>query len=120
MGPLVSQSLLAILLAPLTIEVMDWALGSKAHYGVGAVAALPFEAILIPLAAGMLWSDACDSDFCHRGHGGRSSPAWLLAILGVMARAHQELIIKPTACGGLAFRPPPIVGALLIPRAAEK
>lgn len=56
LGLLVSQSLLAIVLVPLTIEFMDWALGARAHFPVERVAALIAETILIPLAAGMLAS----------------------------------------------------------------
>jgi BASS family bile acid:Na+ symporter len=54
LGLLVSQSLLAIVLVPVTIELMDWALGARAHFGVGQVAQLIGKAILAPLAAGML------------------------------------------------------------------
>jgi BASS family bile acid:Na+ symporter len=56
LGLLVSQSLLAIVLVPVTIELMDWALGARAHFGVGQVAQLIGKAILAPLAAGMLAS----------------------------------------------------------------
>jgi bile acid:Na+ symporter, BASS family len=56
LGLLVSQSLLAILLVPITIEFMDWALGARAHFSAVRVAALIGETILIPLAAGMLAS----------------------------------------------------------------
>jgi bile acid:Na+ symporter, BASS family len=54
LGLLVSQSLLAIVLVPITIELMDWALGARAQFSVVRVAALIAETILIPLAAGML------------------------------------------------------------------
>lgn len=54
LGLLVSQSLLAIVLVPATIELMDLALGSRAHFSVTRVAALIATTILIPLAAGML------------------------------------------------------------------
>jgi BASS family bile acid:Na+ symporter len=56
LGLLVSQSLLAIVLVPITIEGMDWALDARAHFGVERVATLVLQAILIPLAAGMLAS----------------------------------------------------------------
>jgi bile acid:Na+ symporter, BASS family len=56
LGLLVSQSLLAIVLVPVTIELMDWALGAQAHFSAARVAALIGETILIPLAAGMLAS----------------------------------------------------------------
>ena len=54
LGLLVSQSLLAIVLVPVTIEFMDWALGARAHFAVVRVATLIAETILVPLAAGML------------------------------------------------------------------
>src|SRR5262245_61485800 len=56
LGLLVSQSLLAIVLVPVTIELMDWALGTRAHFGAGRLAALIGETILTPLATGMLAS----------------------------------------------------------------
>ena len=56
LGLLVSQSLLAIVLVPVTIELMDWALVAKAHFSAVRVAVLIAETILIPLAAGMLAS----------------------------------------------------------------
>jgi BASS family bile acid:Na+ symporter len=56
LGLLVSQSLLAIVLVPITLECMDWALGSRAHFAVERVAVLIAETVLIPLAAGMLAS----------------------------------------------------------------
>jgi len=54
LGLLVSQSLLAIVLVPVTVELMDWALGAQAHFSAGRVASLVVQTILIPLAAGML------------------------------------------------------------------
>ncbi len=54
LGLLVSQSLLAIVLVPVTIELMDLALGTQAHFSVGQVAQLVGKTILVPLAAGML------------------------------------------------------------------
>jgi len=56
LGLMVSQSLLAIVLVPLTVTLMDWALGAQAHFGPGGVAALVVQMILIPLAVGMLAS----------------------------------------------------------------
>jgi bile acid:Na+ symporter, BASS family len=53
LGLLVSQSLLAIVLVPATIEFMDWALGARAQFSATRVAVLIGETILIPLAAGM-------------------------------------------------------------------
>ena len=52
-GLLVSQALLAIVLVPVTIGLMNWALGSKAHFGSWQVAQMTVKAILIPLLAGM-------------------------------------------------------------------
>jgi BASS family bile acid:Na+ symporter len=54
LGLLVSQAILAIVLVPVTIELMDWALGSQAHFSAGEVAQLVAQTILIPLAVGML------------------------------------------------------------------
>lgn len=54
LGLLVSQAVLAIVLAPVTIAFMDWALGARAHFSVGQVALLIFQTILVPLGAGML------------------------------------------------------------------
>jgi BASS family bile acid:Na+ symporter len=54
LGLLVSQSLLAIVFVPLTIEWMDWALGARMHFPPARAAAMIAETILIPLAAGML------------------------------------------------------------------
>jgi BASS family bile acid:Na+ symporter len=56
LGLLVSQSLLAIVFVPVTIELMDLALGARAHFSVMRVAELIAKTILIPLAAGMLAS----------------------------------------------------------------
>jgi BASS family bile acid:Na+ symporter len=52
-GLLVSQALLAIVLVPVTIELMNWAIGSKAHFGAWQVAQMIVKAILIPLVVGM-------------------------------------------------------------------
>jgi bile acid:Na+ symporter, BASS family len=57
LGLLVSQTLLSILLVPLTIELMDLALGSQIYFGVWQVAELLLKTTLIPLAAGMLVRD---------------------------------------------------------------
>jgi BASS family bile acid:Na+ symporter len=54
LGLLASQAVLAILLVPVTIELMDWALGSQAHFSASQVAELIIKTILIPLAAGMV------------------------------------------------------------------
>lgn len=56
LGLLVSQSLLAIVLVPGTLELMNIALGARTHFSVVRVAALVGKTILIPLAAGMLAS----------------------------------------------------------------
>ena len=53
LGLLVSQALLAIILVPVTIELMDWALGAQAHFSASEVAQLVAKTILVPLAAGM-------------------------------------------------------------------
>jgi BASS family bile acid:Na+ symporter len=56
LGLLVSQAILAVVLVPVTIELMDWALGAKAHFSVARVGELVIETILIPIAVGMLTS----------------------------------------------------------------
>ena len=53
LGLLVSQALLAIVLVPVTMELMNWALGSEARFGAWQVAQSITKAILIPLVAGM-------------------------------------------------------------------
>ncbi|HEY1496498.1 MAG TPA: hypothetical protein VGF49_18220 [Candidatus Solibacter sp.] len=54
LGLLVSQSVLAIVLVPVTVELMDWALGARAHVSVVEVLRAVLKTILLPLAAGML------------------------------------------------------------------
>jgi len=56
LGLLASQAILAVVLVPVTIELMDWALGAKAHFSVARVGELVIETILIPIAVGMLTS----------------------------------------------------------------
>jgi BASS family bile acid:Na+ symporter len=56
LGLLTSQSLLAIVLVPITVILMDWALGGEARFGPARVATLIVQTILIPLAIGMLAS----------------------------------------------------------------
>jgi BASS family bile acid:Na+ symporter len=58
LGLLVSQSLLAIVLVPITLTLMDRALGVEAHFSSVRVALLLAQTILIPLAAGMLAAKA--------------------------------------------------------------
>jgi BASS family bile acid:Na+ symporter len=54
LGLLVSQAVLAIALVPVTIQLMDWALGSTAHFSAAQVAKLVMKTILVPLVSGML------------------------------------------------------------------
>jgi BASS family bile acid:Na+ symporter len=56
LGLVESQALLAIVLVPVTIELMDWALGARAHFDAARVATMIAETILLPLATGMLAS----------------------------------------------------------------
>ncbi len=56
LGLLVSQAILALVLVPVTIELMDIALGAKAHFSVRQVATLVVQTILLPLGAGMFTS----------------------------------------------------------------
>jgi BASS family bile acid:Na+ symporter len=55
-GLLVSQAILSILLAPVTIHVMNLVLGTQTHFSAVQVAELIVKTILMPLAAGMLVS----------------------------------------------------------------
>jgi BASS family bile acid:Na+ symporter len=52
-GLLVSHSVFAIVLVPLTVEVMNLIFGTQAHFGPLPVAKAIVLAILLPLAAGM-------------------------------------------------------------------
>ncbi len=52
-GLLVSQSVLAVVLVPVTVEVMNLVFGTQAHFGPLSVAREIVLAILLPLAAGM-------------------------------------------------------------------
>jgi BASS family bile acid:Na+ symporter len=52
-GLLVSHSVLAIMLVPLTVEVMNLIFGTQAHFGLLAVTKEIALAILLPLGAGM-------------------------------------------------------------------
>ncbi len=54
LGLLVSQSVLALVLVPVTVELMDLALGAQAHVSVVEVLQAVLKTILLPLAAGML------------------------------------------------------------------
>ena len=54
LGLLFSQTVLAIVTVPLTVELMNWVFGSQVHFGWDEVAVIMLNAILIPLAAGML------------------------------------------------------------------
>jgi BASS family bile acid:Na+ symporter len=56
LGLLVSQALLAVVLVPVTLKFLDWALRDQAHFSAGRVAALVAKTILIPLAGGRLAS----------------------------------------------------------------
>ncbi len=52
-GLLVSHSVLAIVLVPLTVEVMNLVFGTQAHFGPLPVAKAIVSAILLPLGAGI-------------------------------------------------------------------
>jgi BASS family bile acid:Na+ symporter len=54
LGLLVSQAVLAIVLVPVTMELMNWALRWQAFFSASQVASLVFRTILIPLALGIL------------------------------------------------------------------
>lgn len=54
LGLLVSQTLLAIVIVPLTIRYMDWVFGAQVHFRVWEVIALMAKTILLPLGVGML------------------------------------------------------------------
>jgi BASS family bile acid:Na+ symporter len=54
MGLLVSQTLLAIVLVPLTIELFDLALGGTVHVRARALLPVLLKTVLLPLIAGMV------------------------------------------------------------------
>jgi bile acid:Na+ symporter, BASS family len=54
LGLLVSQSVLAVVIVPITVELMKLAFGGDAHFSAMQVAVLVIQTVLIPLAAGML------------------------------------------------------------------
>jgi BASS family bile acid:Na+ symporter len=54
LGLLISQTVLAVVLVPITVDLMDFALGANAHFIPMQVAILVIETILVPLAVGML------------------------------------------------------------------
>jgi BASS family bile acid:Na+ symporter len=56
LGLLVSQAVLAVFLVPVTIRLMDLALGGGAHFSMVQAAMLVLQTILLPLGAGMLAS----------------------------------------------------------------
>lgn len=96
LGLLVSQALLATVLVPITIELMDWALGARAHFSAVRVAALIGETILIPIAAGMFVSR-----FLPKLH--RFAPQILLAgTVLLIAGAIPLLFLGWNAFGALA------------------
>src|SRR4051794_7311446 len=53
-GLLVSHSIFAIVVLPLTVELMNLAFGTDAHFGPLAVAQAVVISILLPLAAGLI------------------------------------------------------------------
>lgn len=54
LGLLVSQTVLAVVFVPITVQLVSLALGANAHFSAMEVAVLVIETVLIPLAAGML------------------------------------------------------------------
>ena len=54
LGLLVSQTLLAVVVVPVTVELMNLAFGGSARFSAMNVAILVIETVLIPLAVGML------------------------------------------------------------------
>ena len=56
LGLLVSQAVLAIVLVPITIRIMDLAFNTGIRFSAGQVASIVLTSILIPLAAGRLAS----------------------------------------------------------------
>jgi BASS family bile acid:Na+ symporter len=96
LGLLVSQALLAIVLVPVTIELMDWALGARAHFAATRVAVLIVETILVPLAAGMLAAKL-------RPEFRRFAPQFLMVgTVLLIAGAAPMLLLGWKACGTLA------------------
>ena len=53
-GLVVSQAVMAVVLVPVTIRLMNWALGDQSHFSAGQVAVIVLQTILLPLAVGML------------------------------------------------------------------
>jgi BASS family bile acid:Na+ symporter len=96
LGLLVSQSLLAIVLVPVTIGLMDQALGARAHFAAWRVAELIAETILIPLIAGMVASRFLPK-FQHFAPGFLMTGTVLLA-----AGAAPLLVLGWMALGALA------------------
>jgi BASS family bile acid:Na+ symporter len=96
LGLLVSQSLLAIVLVPVTVQLMSWALGRQAHFSASEVAALLAKTVLVPLAAGML-----ASKFLRKPH--RFAPQLLMVgTVLLIAGAVPLLILGWKALGTLS------------------
>jgi len=68
LGLLVSQAVLAIVLVPLTIEVIDRIMGAHAHFGSARVAMLVFQTILLPLAAAVVLARKSPAIRSSAGH----------------------------------------------------
>ena len=92
-GLLVSHSVLAIVLVPLTVEVMNLIFGTQAHFGPLPVAKEMVLAILLPLAAGMALRHALQtsSPRLARSIGMIGTILLLVAILPLLVVAWQAL-----------------------------
>lgn len=92
-GLLVSHSVLAIVLVPLTVEVMNLIFGTQAHFGPLPVGKEIVLAILVPLAAGMALRYALQASRPRfaRSVGMIGTILLLVAILSLLVVAWQTL-----------------------------
>jgi BASS family bile acid:Na+ symporter len=91
-GLLVSHSVLAIVLVPITVELMNLVFGTQAHFGILLVAKAIVLGILLPLAAGMAVRQYRQSSArLARPIGMAGTIVLLVAILPLLVLAWQAL-----------------------------
>jgi len=92
-GLLVSHSVLAIVLVPLTVEVMNLIFGTRVHFGPLPVAKAIVLTILLPLAAGMTLRQAIKAPSARitRSIGMLGTTLLLVAILPLLVVAWRAL-----------------------------
>lgn len=95
-GLLVSQTVLAVAIVPLTIAAMERAFGSETHFSASQVATLMIQSILLPLGLGMLAARMISS--LHQYSKPLVTIANILLLLGVI----PLLAIAWKAFGALA------------------